>query len=96
MRRTRTRVVIGLVVVLALVVAGAVWLLAGWLPRVPRLILMLLAIGLYLLLVGPLPALVRAAEARRRGWRSPRRDPNRAPAWLPHPAWRHMPLPGRV
>lgn len=42
-------------------VAGAVWLLAGWLPRVPRLILMLVAIGLYLLLVGPLPALVRAA-----------------------------------
>ncbi|HWM92017.1 MAG TPA: DNA internalization-related competence protein ComEC/Rec2 [Thermoanaerobaculia bacterium] len=42
-------------------VAGAVWLLAGWLPRSLRLILMLVAIGLYLLLVGPLPALVRAA-----------------------------------
>lgn len=42
-------------------VAGAVWLLAGWLPRVLRLILMLAAIALYLLLVGPLPALVRAA-----------------------------------
>lgn len=42
-------------------VAGAVWMLAGWLPRSLRLILMLAAIGLYLLLVGPLPALVRAA-----------------------------------
>ncbi len=42
-------------------VAGAVWLLAGWFPRVLRLILMLAAIALYLLLVGPLPALVRAA-----------------------------------
>jgi len=42
-------------------VAGAVWLLAGWLPRALRLILMLAAIALYLLLVGPLPALVRAA-----------------------------------
>jgi competence protein ComEC len=42
-------------------VAGAVWLLAGWLPRVLRLALMLAAIALYLLLVGPLPALVRAA-----------------------------------
>jgi competence protein ComEC len=42
-------------------VAGAVWLLAGWSPRVLRLVLMLAAIALYLLLVGPLPALVRAA-----------------------------------
>ncbi|HET9226340.1 MAG TPA: DNA internalization-related competence protein ComEC/Rec2 [Thermoanaerobaculia bacterium] len=42
-------------------VAGAVWMLAGWFPRALRLILMLAAIGLYLLLVGPLPALVRAA-----------------------------------
>ena len=42
-------------------VAGAVWLLGGWLPRALRLVLMLVAIGLYLLLVGPLPALVRAA-----------------------------------
>lgn len=42
-------------------VAGAVWLLAGWLPRVLRLVLMLAAIAVYLLLVGPLPALVRAA-----------------------------------
>ena len=42
-------------------VAGAVWMLAGWLPRALRLILMLAAIALYLLLVGPLPALVRAA-----------------------------------
>ncbi|MEA2560721.1 MAG: competence protein ComEC [Acidobacteriota bacterium] len=42
-------------------VAAAVWLLAGWFPRVLRLILMLAAIALYLLLVGPLPALVRAA-----------------------------------
>lgn len=42
-------------------VAGAVWLLAGWLPRALRLTLMLAAIALYLLLVGPLPALVRAA-----------------------------------
>ncbi len=42
-------------------VAGAVWLLAGWLPRRPRLLLSLASIFLYLLLVGPLPALVRAA-----------------------------------
>jgi competence protein ComEC len=42
-------------------VAGAVWLLGGWLPRALRLLLMLAAIGLYLLLVGPLPALIRAA-----------------------------------
>jgi competence protein ComEC len=42
-------------------VAGAVWLLAGWLPRRIRLLLMLVAIALYLLLVGPLPALVRSA-----------------------------------
>ena len=42
-------------------VAGAVWLLAGWCPRVLRLVLMLAAIAVYLLLVGPLPALVRAA-----------------------------------
>ncbi|HVG06196.1 MAG TPA: DNA internalization-related competence protein ComEC/Rec2 [Thermoanaerobaculia bacterium] len=42
-------------------VAAAVWLLSGWLPRVLRLVLMLAAIALYLLLVGPLPALVRAA-----------------------------------
>jgi competence protein ComEC len=42
-------------------VAGAVWLLGGWLPRSLRLLLMLAAIGLYLLLVGPLPVLVRAA-----------------------------------
>ncbi|HEV2854304.1 MAG TPA: DNA internalization-related competence protein ComEC/Rec2 [Thermoanaerobaculia bacterium] len=42
-------------------VAGAVWLLAGWLPRCPRLFLSLMSIFLYLLLVGPLPALVRAA-----------------------------------
>jgi competence protein ComEC len=42
-------------------VAGVVWLLGGWLPRSLRLLLMLAAICLYLLLVGPLPALVRAA-----------------------------------
>jgi len=42
-------------------VAGAVWLLGGWLPRRLRLASMLSAILLYLLLVGPLPALVRAA-----------------------------------
>jgi competence protein ComEC len=42
-------------------VAGAVWLLGGWLPRSLRFALMLAAIGLYLLLVGPLPALVRSA-----------------------------------
>lgn len=42
-------------------VAGAVWLLGSWLPRRLRLVLMLAAIALYLLLVGPLPALVRAA-----------------------------------
>ncbi|HET9211610.1 MAG TPA: DNA internalization-related competence protein ComEC/Rec2 [Thermoanaerobaculia bacterium] len=42
-------------------VAGLVWLLAGWLPRPLRLLLMLAAILLYLLLVGPLPSLVRSA-----------------------------------
>ena len=42
-------------------VAGMVWLLGGWLPRSLRLLLMLAAIVLYLLLVGPLPALVRSA-----------------------------------
>jgi competence protein ComEC len=42
-------------------VAGLVWLLAGGLPRPLRLLLMLAAIALYLLLVGPLPALVRSA-----------------------------------
>jgi competence protein ComEC len=42
-------------------VAGVVWLLGGWLPRPLRLLLMLAAIILYLLLVGPLPALVRSA-----------------------------------
>ena len=42
-------------------VAGAVWLLGGFLPRRPRLVLMLAASALYLLLVGPLPALVRSA-----------------------------------
>lgn len=45
-------------------VAGLVWLLAGvggWMPRSLQLLLMLAAIGLYLLLVGPLPPLVRAA-----------------------------------
>ncbi len=42
-------------------VAGAVGLLAGWLPRPVRLLLMLLSIALYLMLVGPLPALVRSA-----------------------------------
>lgn len=42
-------------------VAGVVWLLGGGLPRTARLLLMLAAIFLYLLLVGPLPALVRSA-----------------------------------
>ena len=42
-------------------VAGAVFLLGAWLPRSLRLVLMLVAIGLYLLLVGPQPALVRSA-----------------------------------
>jgi competence protein ComEC len=42
-------------------VAGAVWLLGGWLHRRLRLVLMLASILLYLLLVGPLPALVRSA-----------------------------------
>jgi competence protein ComEC len=42
-------------------VAGMVWLLGGWLPRPLRLLLMLAAIVLYLLLVGPLPSLVRSA-----------------------------------
>jgi competence protein ComEC len=42
-------------------VAGAVWLLTGWLHRNLRLALMLSSILLYLLLVGPLPALVRSA-----------------------------------
>jgi competence protein ComEC len=42
-------------------VAGAVWLLGGFLPRWVRLLLMLAASSLYLLLVGPMPALVRSA-----------------------------------
>lgn len=42
-------------------VAGLVWLLGGWFPRPLRLLLMLAAIFLYLMLVGPLPALVRSA-----------------------------------
>jgi competence protein ComEC len=42
-------------------VAGLVWLLSGWLPRSARLGLMVAAIAVYLLLVGPLPALVRSA-----------------------------------
>jgi competence protein ComEC len=42
-------------------VAGAVWLLGGFLPRRPRLVLMLAVSALYLLLVGPLPSLVRSA-----------------------------------
>jgi competence protein ComEC len=42
-------------------VAGAVWLLGGWLPRSLRLLLMLAAITVYLLLVGPFPPLVRSA-----------------------------------
>jgi competence protein ComEC len=42
-------------------VAGAVWLLGGFLPRRPRLLLMLAVSALYLLVVGPLPALVRSA-----------------------------------
>jgi ComEC/Rec2-related protein len=42
-------------------VAGVVLLLAGWLPRSARLLLMLAAIALYLLVVGPYPALVRSA-----------------------------------
>src|SRR4051794_38850571 len=42
-------------------VAGAVWLLGGSLPQRLRLVLMLGISALYLLLVGPLPALVRSA-----------------------------------
>ncbi|HEX2223200.1 MAG TPA: DNA internalization-related competence protein ComEC/Rec2, partial [Thermoanaerobaculia bacterium] len=42
-------------------VAAAIWTLGGWLPRSLRLLLMLAGMGLYLLLVGPLPPLVRAA-----------------------------------
>jgi competence protein ComEC len=42
-------------------VAGLVWLLGGCLPRPLRLLSMLAAIVLYLLLVGPLPSLVRSA-----------------------------------
>ncbi|HEV8582166.1 MAG TPA: DNA internalization-related competence protein ComEC/Rec2 [Thermoanaerobaculia bacterium] len=42
-------------------VAGAVWFLGNRLPRRLRLVLMLASIFLYLLLVGPLPALVRSA-----------------------------------
>jgi competence protein ComEC len=42
-------------------VAGAVLLLGSFLPRTLRLLAALAAIALYLLLVGPLPALVRAA-----------------------------------
>ncbi|MEA2604122.1 MAG: competence protein ComEC [Acidobacteriota bacterium] len=46
-------------------VAGAVWLLAGWLPRRARLLLTLAAITLYVMLVGPMPALLRSAVM---GW----------------------------
>ncbi|HEY2738862.1 MAG TPA: ComEC/Rec2 family competence protein, partial [Thermoanaerobaculia bacterium] len=42
-------------------VAGAVWLLAGWLPRGVRLVLMLAVVTAYVLLVGPFPALIRSA-----------------------------------
>jgi competence protein ComEC len=42
-------------------VAGGVWLLGFRLPRPLRLLLMLASILLYLLLVGPLPALLRSA-----------------------------------
>ncbi len=42
-------------------VAGGIWLLGFRLPRRLRLLLALAAIAVYLLLVGPLPALVRAA-----------------------------------
>jgi competence protein ComEC len=42
-------------------VAGLVWLLGGGLPRPLRLLSMLAAIVFYLLLVGPLPSLVRSA-----------------------------------
>jgi len=42
-------------------VAGAVWLLMGWLPRGVRLVLMLGVVTLYVLLVGPFPALIRSA-----------------------------------
>jgi competence protein ComEC len=42
-------------------VAGLIWLLGGWLPRPLRLLSMLAAIVLYLLLVGPIPSLVRSA-----------------------------------
>ena len=42
-------------------VAGAVLLAGSWLPRRLRLLLVLSAVALYLLLVGPLPALVRAS-----------------------------------
>ena len=42
-------------------VAGLIWLLGGWLPRPFRAAVMLAAILLYLLLVGPLPSLVRSA-----------------------------------
>ncbi|HEX4964379.1 MAG TPA: DNA internalization-related competence protein ComEC/Rec2 [Thermoanaerobaculia bacterium] len=42
-------------------VAGAVWLLGAFLPRRLRLLAMLAVSALYLLLVGPLPAMVRSA-----------------------------------
>ncbi len=42
-------------------VLGAAWLLGSFLPRWPRLALMLAVSALYVLLVGPLPALLRSA-----------------------------------
>jgi competence protein ComEC len=42
-------------------VAGVVLLLTAWLPRSVRLLLMLAAVAVYLLVVGPYPALVRSA-----------------------------------
>ena len=48
-------------------VAGLVWLLGFRLPRPLRLLLMLASILLYLLLVGPLPALLRSAVMARPG-----------------------------
>ena len=63
-RGLRIAGVVHLIVVSGLhiaLLAGAVWLLAAWLPRRARLLLILAALALYLLLVGPLPPLVRSA-----------------------------------
>jgi competence protein ComEC len=61
LRRTGTYHLLSVSGVHVALAGGVVWLLAGALPRRGRYLAALGAIGLYLLVVGPLPALVRAA-----------------------------------